>query len=222
MHRPAVLFLDREDAGEQLAAALQGACLLHPLILGIPRGGVAIAATVARALGGDLDIVVARKLRAPGAPELALGAVAADGTMAWNPAVLAALGLCPSAVGPERDRRAREAAMRERVLRDRLPPVPIAGRDVVVVDDGLATGATLRAALRATARRRPARLVAAVPVGAPAACRELRFEFPELVCLFEPAEFDAVSGYYARFDQVDDDEVARLLRVHAARLSTKN
>lgn len=222
MDRRTSFFLDREDAGERLARALHEAALCHPLVLGVPRGGMAVAAAVARALGGELDLVLVRKLRAPGAPELALGAVAADGTTAWNPGVLRALGLSPSDVAAERDRRAREALLRSRALRGGLPPISATGRDVLVIDDGVATGATLRAALRATAHQRPARLVAAVPVGSPHACAGLRLEFPEFVCLHEPVEFSAVGDHYLRFQPIDDDEVTRILSIHAARPSLEN
>ncbi|MBI5431749.1 MAG: phosphoribosyltransferase [Planctomycetes bacterium] len=215
-------FTDRYAAGQALGSVLRRACLLDPLVLGIPRGGVPVAAVVAHAIGGELDVVVSEKLSAMNAPDLALGAVAADGTVCWNAEVLAALGSSPSQFALERELRSREAAARACGLRAGLPARSLAGRDVVVVVDGIATGATLRAALRSVARAHPARLVAAAPVGSPDACRALRLEFPELLCLHEPEPFFSVGACYTRFPEVEDEEVVRLLRAQLPRLALKN
>ncbi len=205
-------FRDRADAARRLVRALAHVSGSHVLVLGIPRGGVPIAAEVARALTAELDIIVARKAGVPEQPELALGAVTSDGIRFTNADVIRSLGLTAPEVEASFARAALEAQSREERLRgDRAKP-KIEGRTVIVVDDGLATGATLRAAIRSVRRSRPARLIAAVPVGSPETCDEMRHEVDELVCLERPEFFLAIGQFYDSFPQVSDDEVRSILK----------
>ena len=204
-------YKDRHDAGRKLAALLL-AYRDQPnvLVLGLPRGGVAVASEVARALHAPLDVFVVRKLGMPGHEEYAVGAIASGGTRVMNP--LPGLRLSPSALAPVLAREQAELVRREQLYRDQRPPLALAGRTVILVDDGLATGATMRAAALAVRQQRPARLVAAVPVGAGDSCRELACEVDELVCPFRPEPFYAVSLWYEHMPQASDDEVRTLLQ----------
>jgi putative phosphoribosyl transferase len=210
------MFRDRREAGERLAGALAAYRGPDTLVLGIPRGGVPVAAAVARRLDADLDIVVARKIGAPGQAELAIGAVTADGERWLNTALIAALAVPEDYLAAQLAAQLAEARRREGFLRGGLPARSAAGRCAVVVDDGLATGATMRAAVAAVRRQGPARLVAAVPVGARESCAALRPEVDELVCLCEPEPFWAVGLYYREFAPTEDAEVQALLRACAA------
>jgi putative phosphoribosyl transferase len=210
-------FADRRQAGHQLALALAAYRGQDVLVLGIPRGGVPVADVVAEQLEADLDLVVARKLGAPGWPELAIGAVTANGGRFLNQDVIGELGVRPAYLAAVTAAEMTEARAREERLRDGLPARPIAGRVVIVVDDGLATGATMRAAVRSVRQQRPARLVVAVPVGSRTACAALRAEVDDLVCLAAPEPFWAVGAYYEHFEPTDDDEVRHLLHEADAR-----
>lgn len=207
------MFQDRDEAGGRLAQAVAALALKDPVVLALPRGGVPVAAPVAKALGAPLDLVLVRKIGMPGNPELAAGALV-DGAapvVVWNHDLLDQSGLRPEdfedSVAAELDR---IAARRTAWFADREPE-QLTGRSLVVVDDGIATGATMRAALKALRAQEPARLVLAVPV-APA---EARAEFARLVddyiALEEPAFFGAVGAHYRVFGQVEDAEVARQL-----------
>lgn len=204
-------FEDRQDAGRQLAPHLQSCKGPETLVLGIPRGGVVTAAAVARFLGADLDVVVARKLGAPWEPELAIGAVSADGERWLNEPLVEQLGISAAYLEDVTRRERAEAERRERTFRGGRPALPVAGRTVIVVDDGLATGATARAALRSVRRRGPRSLILAVPVGAADSCRSLRAEADQVICPFERKELYAISIYYASFAQVEDTEVQAIL-----------
>lgn len=206
-----VRFGDRREAGEFLAARLERYRGPDTLVLGLPRGGVVVAAEVARRLGAELDVVVARKLGSPISPELAIGAVTADGARVVDDRLMKALGVTERYLEAVSAREQAEARRREGRFRGGRPAPRIAGRTVLVVDDGLATGSTMRAALRAVRRQGPGRLVAAVPVGPPDACAALREEADEVVCLLTPADFDAVGRWYDDFRQVEDEEGVRLL-----------
>lgn len=208
MHRP---FRDREDAGGKLAAALSNYASCKPLILGIPRGGVPVAYQVAKHLHAELDVIVARKISAPSQPELAIGAVAADGTSFTNAKLRALSGLSDDALTHLTMAHRADAQAREQGFRAGLPPLHPAGRVVIVVDDGLATGATMTAALRSLRRAGAERVVVAVPVGSAEACARIAREVDEVVCLLQPAQFDAVSNYYEHFPQTADSEVQRFL-----------
>lgn len=205
-------FADRTTAGTRLAAALAPYRGKNALVLGIPRGGVPVAAEVARALDAELDVIVARKAGVPGEPELALGAVTSDGTRFVNDDLISGLGLSQEAVDGAFEKASREAREREERFRSGRPKPRVRDRTVIVVDDGVATGATMLAALRSVRSADPARLVAAVPVGAPQACELVAREADELVCLERPAYFVAVGQFYEHFPQVSDEQARDLLR----------
>lgn len=206
-------FRDRTEAGRELADAVVQLALRDPIVLALPRGGVPVAVEVARRLGAPLDLLLVRKIGAPRQPELAVAAVA-DG----DPPVLVVDEETSSLSAAPRDwieARARqeqwENERRRRIyLRDRPRPA-VEGRDVVLVDDGIATGTTVRAGLKALRTCRPARLVLAVPVAPPETAAALRALVDDLVCLAQPPGFRAVGAYYRHFDQVSDDEVIDLL-----------
>ncbi len=204
-------FRDRADAGARLAAELHPTVVGRPdvVVLGLPRGGVPVAFEVARALGTPLYILVVRKLGVPGHEELAFGAVASGGLRVLNPEVARALP--ESVVADVTVRQERELADREASYRGDHRPLDLAGRTVVLVDDGLATGASMRAAIAAVRRQGPAAIVVAVPVGAASTCEMLRNEADAVVCGATPAPFHAVGAWYVDFSPTTDDEVRRLL-----------
>jgi predicted phosphoribosyltransferase len=200
---------DRRHAGEVLAGEL--AHHGGGLVLGIPRGGVVVAAVVAETLAADLDVAVVRKVGAPMNPELALGAVGVDGVPLLDEGLIAALGVTPAQVDAEVARQTAEAQRRLALYRgDRRPP-EIVGRTVIVVDDGIATGATMKAVLAETRRQRPATLVCAVPCGPPSTITAIGELADEVVCPLQPAGFMAVGQWYRDFAQTTDDEVLELL-----------
>lgn len=209
------LFRDRRDAGEALVKSLQQYRGTHALVLGLPRGGVPVAAQVARALDADLDVVVSRKLGSPVSAELAIGAVTANGGRFLNDDLIRTLNVSDAYLTAVTETQQAEARRRETVFRDSRPAPVMAGRTVILVDDGLATGATMRAAVRAVRLQQPKRLVVAVPVGSPEACAALRGEADEVVCLYEPTYFGAVGYYYRDFEQTQDSDVQTLLEEFA-------
>jgi putative phosphoribosyl transferase len=213
--RESALFRDRRTAGEQLALALAPYHGPDTIVLGIPRGGVPVAAEVAHRLGSDLDVVVARKLGAPGNPELAIGAVTANGGEYLNEELIRDLGVSARYLAQVREAQMAEAHRREERFRAGRGAIDVRDRTAIVVDDGLATGATMRAAVRSVRRRGPLRLIAAVPVGATATCAALRPEVDALVCLHQREDFWAVGFYYEHFEPVEDETVERIL--HDAR-----
>jgi predicted phosphoribosyltransferase len=204
------LFKDRADATLALARRLAAYRGLHPLVLAIPRGAVPMGQGLAQALDGELDVVLVRKLGAPFSDEFAIGAVDESGRIYRSPHAARA-GASDAYIEHEAARQL--AILRQR--RDRYTPLrqPVdpAGRTVIVVDDGLATGATMIAALHAIRARQPARLICAVPVAAPDSLAKVEALADEVVCLHAPPDFAAVGQFYERFDQVDDDEVAAIL-----------
>ncbi len=210
------MFRDRRDAGEALAAELQRYRGTDVLVLGLPRGGVVVAAEVARRLDAELDVLVSRKLGSPISAELAIGAVTANGGRFLNEDVIRELGVSEPYIAAVTQVQQKEARRREVLFRGDRPRPRIAGRTVIVVDDGLATGATMRAALRSARQEGPGRLVAAVPVGSREACAALRGEADEVVCLQEPEYFGAVGSWYHHFEQTEDSEVKQLLDEFAA------
>ena len=207
-----IRFRTREEAGQRLVAALAAhAGRPGVRVLALPRGGVPVAFPVACALQAPLDVFIVRKLGAPGYEELAMGAIASGGIVVLNERVIEALHVSPRDIDRVAEAERRELERREQSYRGGRPPADIAGRTVIVVDDGLATGSTMRAAVAALRRQAPARLVVAVPVAAPQTCEALRAEVDELVCLGTPEPFHAVGTWYDDFTQTGDEEVHRLL-----------
>lgn len=211
-----MLFRDRNEAGRLLAArmgSLKGNGNL--LVLGLPRGGIVVAYEVAVALEAPLDVYIARKIGAPHNPELAIGAVASDGTVVLDQNLISRLGVAESYLDAETERQKREIQRRLTVYRGTLSEPEVAGKVVVLVDDGVATGATVRAALKALRLREPEQLVLAVPVGPADTIRQLTDEVDQMVCLYAPEVFWAVGAFYTDFDQTEDDQVVKLLRNRA-------
>ena len=204
---------DRTEAGRLLAAELIGRPLERPVVLGLPRGGVVVAAEVARALGAPLDVLIVRKIGCPGQPEYGLGAIAETGEVLYDDDRIAELGLTRESLADVVARERREAERRRQMYRRGRGPVDVRGRTVIAVDDGVATGGTARLALRVLALLGAARRVFAVGVAPPEAIRALEREADLVVCLRTPPEFYAVGEWYEQFDPVDDDEVIRSLAV---------
>jgi predicted phosphoribosyltransferase len=204
-------FRDRTDAAEQLAKALAAFRGKNALVLAIPRGAVPMGRVLAGALGAELDIVLVRKLRAPGSPEFAVGAIDESG-WAYIADYAAEVGADEAYLREEKHRQLETLRRRRAEYTPHRPPHDPAGRIAIVVDDGLATGATMIAALHAVRAKKPARLLCAVPVAAPDSLAKVRAYADEVVCLATPHEFHAVSQFYDSFPQVEDDEVVRLLK----------
>ena len=217
------MFADREEAGKALAERLQALGLQDPVVLALPRGGVPVAAEVARQLSAPLDVILVRKIGAPGAPELAAGAIMsgpAGEEIVFNESVMHAYGLHPAEMKGLLDEKRAEIAERRKAYLGDSPPVAVAGRSAIVVDDGIATGATMRAALQGLRHQNPARIVLAVPVAPPDILPVLRPLVDELICLSAPRDFQAVGFHYRNFSQVSDAAVVAILR--QARMSATN
>jgi len=210
---PQPRYADRAHAGRVLGEALKAHLPSDPgvVVLGLPRGGVPVAAEVARALGAPLDVFVVRKLGTPGQPELAMGAIASGGVRVLNTRLVRELGIADAALDRVASRELLELRRREQHYRGDRPPPSLAGRMVVLVDDGLATGASARAAVTAVRAADPARVVLAVPVGAPDACRLLEGVADDVVCPHTSDDFSSVGAHYRDFTQVEDEQVRRLL-----------
>lgn len=205
-------FRDRVDAGRVLAREL-GVYAGRPevIVLALPRGGVPVAYEVARALGAPLDVFIVRKLGVPGHEELAMGAIASGGVRVLNQTVVQGLGIPPPVIEHIAQAEAAEMRRREREYRGERPPLDVRGRTVILVDDGLATGSTMRAAARALRQQGPEELVVAVPVAAEETCDEFRSEVDRIVCARTPEPFHAVGLWYEDFSQTSDEEVRVLL-----------
>ena len=209
-------FLDRTDAGRQLAKALAHYKNQQPVVLALPRGGVPVAAEVATKLDAPLDLILVRKIGVPSQPELAMGAVVdgANPIVVRNEEVIQLCGVSETDFNSVRDEQLAEIERRRMLYLGDRPHPKLSGRTVIVVDDGIATGATTRAALRAIGMRKPAKLVLAVPVAPTQTLETLRGEVDDLVCLEDYVEFGAIGLFYSDFRQVSDAEVIALLAKH--------
>jgi predicted phosphoribosyltransferase len=206
-------FQDRRDAGRQLAARLRHFQNRRDVVvLALPRGGVPVAFEVSRELHVPLDLFLVRKLGAPGQEELAMGAIASGGVRVLNDAVVRALRISEPEIEAAAARETLELERREREYRGGRPPVAIAGRTIILVDDGLATGSTMRAAVSALRLQQAGSIVVAVPVGAKRSCAELKNQVEEIACLEMPVTFEAVGEWYENFSQISDAEVRDLLQ----------
>lgn len=209
------LYADRLEGGRALAQRLAGyAGREDVLVLALPRGGVPVAAEIARTLGAPLDVLVVRKLGLPGQPEYAMGAIATGDVRVLNTQVIQQLKLSYAAIDIVTRAELRELHRREKLYRGDRPPPIVRGRQVILVDDGMATGATMRAGVQALREMRPARIVVAVPVAAPETCPLLGQDADEVICGHTPERFRSVGEWYARFEQTSDEEVRRLLDRH--------
>ncbi|HWH68115.1 MAG TPA: phosphoribosyltransferase [Candidatus Sulfotelmatobacter sp.] len=206
------IFQDRSDAGKFLAKRLKR-YVEDPslLVLALPRGGVPVGYEIARALNAPMDAFVVRKLGVPGYEELAMGAIASGGVRVLNEDVVRRLGIPDRVVEAVAAEQQEELQRREAAFRGHDKPLHIQGRKIILVDDGLATGATMRAAIRALGQHNPAAIIVAVPVGAPETCEQLRSEVDELICGQMPEPFFAIGTWYANFLQTTDDEVREFL-----------
>jgi len=214
---PSFIFQDRTDAGRQLAEELLSyAGRDDAIVLALPRGGVPVAFEVAQRLGVPLDVFVVRKLGVPGHEELAMGAIASGGIRVLNEDVLYVLPDAQSIVEMVTAIEREELKRRERDYRGDRPAPEVRGRTVILVDDGLATGATMRAAAAALRQQGAAKIIVAVPVGAPSSCHEIRSAADEVVCLQTPGSFMGVGQYYEDFSQTTDEEVRELLAAASA------
>jgi predicted phosphoribosyltransferase len=213
-----MLFQDRFEAGRLLASKLRSfANRPDTVVLALPRGGVPVGFEVANALNVPLDVFVVRKLGVPGHEELAMGAIASGGIRVLNEDVVRTAGIPDEVIDAVTTEEERELERRERDYREGRPPVDVQGRTVILVDDGLATGSSMRVAVLALRRKRPAQIVVAVPVGAPTTCAEFESEVDQTVCAVTPEPFQSVGQWYWDFSQTSDAEVCDLLR-QAARL----
>jgi predicted phosphoribosyltransferase len=212
----AAMFRDRVDAGHQLAMHLKERKSLNPLVLAIPRGGVVIGDILARQLAADLDVVLARKLRCPGQPELAVGALSEDGEIYLNESVAEMLQLAPEDLAEERELQLAEMARRRTLFRSVRPQANVTDRSIIVTDDGIATGSTILAALHWVRMQKPFEVIVAVPVASPDRLEPIREWCDEVVCLLQPPDFWAVGQYYCDFQPVSDEEVVCILKRHAS------
>jgi len=207
-----VIYRNRSEAGKHLAAQLaKYANREDVLVLALPRGGVPVAFEVAKALGAPLDIFLVRKLGVPGHEELAMGAIATGGVRVLNPDVVDYLGIPANVIDAVAADELQELERRERAYRGDRPEPDVRGKTVILVDDGLATGSTMRAAAAALRQRAPARIVVAVPVSAPQTCDEYRMGVDEIICANTPEPFYGVGLWYEDFSQTTDEEVRELL-----------
>jgi predicted phosphoribosyltransferase len=212
-------FRDRQEAGQLLAQALtflRGK--KDVIVLGIPRGGVVVATEVARAIGAPLDVYITRKIGAPYNPELAIGAMASSGDVVLDEVLMGSLGVSHEYIQDETARQRREIERQLRKYRGNQPDQKLEGKTVLLVDDGIATGATTLAAIRALKKHKLAELVLAIPVGPPDAIARLREEVDGLICLHTPQVFWAVGAFYEAFDQTSDEQVVRLLQESRQRM----
>jgi putative phosphoribosyl transferase len=204
-------FLDRQEAGRLLAAELSGLKGERPVVLGIPRGGIVVADEIARGLNGELDIVLAHKLRTPGHPELAMGSVTEDGRVFLNEMVTSELGDASGYIEQEKAAQLAEIRRRTALFRRVRPKVALKDRIAIITDDGIATGATMQAAIWAARLEHPRRLIVALPVGPEETLTHLARDVDEMLCLRAPPFFSAVGQFYEDFQPVEDEDVLSIL-----------
>lgn len=210
------MFRDRNDAALKLAERLRDYMGQNPLVLGIPRGGVVIASVLACELAGQLDIILTRKLGSPVSPELAMGAVDEDGNMQLNLSIISALGVTKEIIEEERQAQLQVIKSRAEAYRRICPKVSLKDRIVIIADDGIATGATMKAAIETVKAGNPQKLIVALPVGPPETIEALQTSVDEIACLMMPADFKAVGQFYLSFNQIEDDDVEKILRDFAS------
>ena len=210
-------FRDRVQAGQLLAREMSDLEGKKAVVLGIPRGGIVVARELARELDADLDIILARKLGTPGQTELAMGSISEDGKVFLNQEVVGLAGVTSREIEEEKKRQMAEIQRRNQLIRSVLPRTPLGKRTVVLTDDGLATGATMQAAVWAVRHENPAQLIVAVPVASDEALVRIAEDADEVICLRQPPYFSAVGQFYALFAPVEDQEVLDILRQEAAR-----
>jgi len=207
-----VYFSDRKDAGKQLASALTDFSFKEGMVLAIPRGGVVVGYEIASALNFKLDVIVPRKIGAPGNPELAIGAVTEDGTMILDDSLITYLGVSNEYIYQESERQKQEIQRRQNFYRQGVSEPEIKDKNVIVVDDGIATGSTMKAALASVRNKGTATLTVAIPVGPPSTIKELKHQADNIVCLYTPEYFQAIGQFYSDFSQTTDEEVIELLK----------
>jgi putative phosphoribosyl transferase len=205
------MFRDREDAAFRLAERMRKRKLTRPVVLAIPRGGVATGAVLARELGAELDVVLSRKLRAPEQPELAIGSIAEDGSVYLNEYARVAEGVTEDYLVREREFQMAQIKKRRELVRSVKEPAKVAGRSVIVTDDGIATGSTMIAALETLKKEKPLETIVAVPVAPPDRLEEIQSRCDEVICLLTPSFFWAIGEFYEEFYQVGDETVLELL-----------
>jgi len=205
-------FQDRIEAGQRLGAALKRLHIQPDVVLGIPRGGVVVAQQVAQILGSQLDIVLTRKIGAPGNPELAIGAVGEEGHLYLNEGLAEMTGADDDYIQRAKEHELKTIAQRKELFRASRPKVPLAGKTVVITDDGIATGATVQAAVWSVHREKPAKVIVAMPVGARSALEKLAQDADWVISLSAPENFGALGQFYIHFDQVDDSQVEEILK----------
>jgi putative phosphoribosyl transferase len=216
-----IVFHDRQDAAHQLADRLKKLRLIAPLVLAIPRGGLAIGGVLASELNGELDVALTRKLRAPRSPEFAIGAVSEDGTTFLNENMAYVPGISMNYIQREEDHQRKEIARLKSVYRDIRLPAVIEGRSVIVTDDGIATGSTMIAALRVVRSQKPQHLIVAVPVINPDVVQAITKVCSQLIFLQAPANFRSVGQFYEKFDPVTEEQALEILFNHEKPVSTK-
>ena len=212
MQQVDVIFKDRVEAGQILANQLSKYAEQNPLVLGLPRGGVPVAFEVAKALRASLDVYIVRKLGVPGHEELAMGAIAVGDVTVLNKSVIKPLRISKNEIEIETRKEKEELKRREALYRSGRPPLNVTNRTVLLVDDGIATGSTIKAAIAALKKQKAARIVVAVPVAPPSTIEELKKEVDEVVCVSTPESFMAISVWYDEFPQTTDEQVRELLQ----------
>ncbi len=205
------LFKDRYDAGRKLSAELTGFRENNPILLGLPRGGVPVAYEAAKNLGADLDIFLVRKIGVPGREELAMGAIASGGVRVLNDNVINILNISEDSIEEASQKEKEELQRREKIYRDNRPFPSLENKTAILIDDGLATGASMRAAIKALKRHSPKKVIVAVPTASKDTCNEIKADVDEIICAFTPAVFRGVGEWYDDFSQTTDQEVIDLL-----------